>query len=41
MRFAKVRLSCLSCRTPLPPGVSDLCEHCRPKVRSLPLQIPV
>ncbi|KAK9916868.1 hypothetical protein WJX75_008145 [Coccomyxa subellipsoidea] len=31
MRFAKVRLSCLSCRTPLPPGVSDLCEHCRPK----------
>ncbi|CAL8467309.1 g6846 [Coccomyxa elongata] len=31
MRFAKVRLSCLSCRTPLPAGVSDLCEHCRSK----------
>ncbi|CAL5224971.1 g7745 [Coccomyxa viridis] len=31
MRFAKVRLSCLGCRTPLPPGTSDLCKHCRHK----------
>ena len=36
MRFAKVRLSCLGCRTPLPPGTSDLCKHCRHKV-ALPL----
>ena len=32
MRFAKVRLACLGCRAPLPPGHTDLCEHCRPKV---------
>ena len=35
MRFAKVRLSCLGCRTPLPPGTSDLCKHCRHKVAPL------
>ena len=33
MRFAKVRLACLGCRAPLPPDSTDLCEHCRPKVR--------
>lgn len=32
MKFAKVRLSCLSCRTPLLPGHTDLCQHCRHKV---------
>ena len=28
----QVRLSCLGCRTPLKPGTTDLCEHCRHKV---------
>eukprot|EP00798_Chlamydomonas_sp_ICE-L_P006994 gene6994-1643_t len=32
MRFAKVRLSCLSCKAPLTkPGESSLCGHCQPK----------
>lgn len=34
MRFAKVRLACLGCRAPLPADSTDLCEHCRPKVRA-------
>ena len=34
MKFAKVRLACLGCKAPLDPGATDLCEHCRPKVRA-------
>ena len=32
MKFAKVRLSCLGCKSPLADGETSLCKHCRHKV---------
>ncbi|MEW5314891.1 MAG: hypothetical protein WDW38_006353 [Sanguina aurantia] len=31
MKFAKVRLSCLACKAPLPAGATSLCHHCTPR----------
>ena len=36
MKFAKVRLMCMSCKSPLASGETTLCEHCQHKVSSCP-----
>jgi DNA polymerase delta subunit 1 len=33
MKFAKVTLTCLGCKSPLPNGLTSVCKSCAPKVR--------
>lgn len=35
MKFAKVKLTCMSCKAVLCKGDTTLCEHCKPKASSL------
>ena len=34
MKFAKVTLTCLGCKSPLPNGLTSVCKSCAPKVRA-------
>ncbi len=33
MKFAKVKLGCMSCKAPLPSGETSLCGNCKAMVR--------